>query len=97
MDAQKGAATGDFADVLDQLNTLNGDGARAAFDAMSGEIYGSLATISLENNDRFLRSIARRMRVQSMTQGSDFSTADARNCSLVYVNRLTFAFRQPHE
>jgi outer membrane autotransporter protein len=89
LDAQQGGATGDFATVLDQLNTLNGDGARAAFDAMSGELHGSLETISIENNDRFLRSIANRLRVHSMTLGSGFSMADAKCSSVTYVGRRT--------
>ena len=88
LDAHKTGATGDFATVLDALNLQTGDGARAAFDAMSGEIYGGLATISIENNERFLRSISQRMQMHSMTQG--FDVAD--NCgelSPVYVSRTT--------
>jgi outer membrane autotransporter protein len=88
LDAHKTGAAGDFADVLDALNLQTGDGARAAFDAMSGEIYGSLATISIENNERFLRSISQRMQMHSMTQGFDVASNQA-DSSLLYVNRTT--------
>lgn len=86
LDARKAGATGDFAEVLAQLNTLDSEGAQAAFVAMNGEIYGSLSTVSLENSERFLRSLAYRLRVQSMTHSIDFSTADAKDGSLVFVS-----------
>jgi T5SS/PEP-CTERM-associated repeat protein/autotransporter-associated beta strand protein len=93
LDAQRTSATGDFATVLDALNSLDGDGARAAFNAMSGEVYGSLATIAIENNDRFLRTIANRMRTESMANNADFAAADdCREQSLVYVNRKSSCF-----
>jgi uncharacterized protein with beta-barrel porin domain len=88
LDAHKTGATGDFATVLDALNLQTGDGARAAFDAMSGEIYSGLATISIENNERFLRSISQRMQMHSLTQGLDVAGTRA-DSSLVYVNRIT--------
>ena len=88
LDAHKSGATSDFADILDALNLQTGDGARTAFDSMSGEIYGGLATISIENNERFLRSIAQRMQTYSMTQGLDFADNRA-DQSPVYVNRMT--------
>jgi outer membrane autotransporter protein len=92
LDAQASGASGDFATVLSNIDSLSASGARAAYDAMSGEIHGSLTTIGIENNDRFLRSIANHMRVQSMTQGSDFASTDANGGSVVYVNRLTSSF-----
>ncbi len=96
LDAHKTGATGDFETVLDALNLQSGSGARAAFDAMSGEIYGSLATVSIENNERFLRSITQRMQVHSMTQGLDFTRNDTNN-GLVYVNRLTSSWDRMSE
>jgi uncharacterized protein with beta-barrel porin domain len=92
LDAQKSGATGDFAAVLDELNTLNAPEARAAFDAMSGEIFGSLSTIGIENHERFLRTIAQRLQSQSMSQGVA-EAGDFGNCSrtgdLVFVSRNT--------
>ncbi len=96
LDAHQAGATGDFETVLDALNLQSGSGARAAFDAMSGEIYGSLATVSIENNERFLRSITQRMQMHSMTQGLDFTRNDANN-GLVYVNRLTSSWDRMSE
>ena len=96
LDAHKTGATGDFETVLDALNLQSGSGARVAFDAMSGEIYGSLATVSIENNERFLRSITQRMQMHSMTQGLDFTRNDANN-GLVYVNRLTSSWDRMSE
>jgi uncharacterized protein with beta-barrel porin domain len=88
LDAHGSGASGDFSTVLDQLNLLSGPQARTAFDAMSGEIFGSLATVGIENNDRFLRTIAQHLQSQSLLQGLDFSTADARGKgNLVYVSR----------
>jgi len=96
LDAHAPGATDDFETVLDALNLQSGSGARAAFDAMSGEIYGSLATVSIENNERFLRSITQRMQMHSMTQGLDFTRNDTSN-GLVYVNRLTSSWDRMSE
>jgi outer membrane autotransporter protein len=94
LDAHKSGATGDFETVLDALNLQSGDGARAAFDAMGGEIHSSLETITFETSDRLLRSIAGRMRTQSMTQDVDFAANRADGNSLVYVNRVTSSLDQ---
>jgi outer membrane autotransporter protein len=90
LDAQKGGASGDFATVLDSLNLLDADQARLAFDAMSGEVFGSLATIGIENHEQFLRTISQRLQSQSMMQGFDASTADVHLAhGIVFVNRQT--------
>ena len=75
LDRQKNAATGDFATVIDQLNLLSESEARLAFDAMSGELFGSLATVTLENSERFLEGVAQRLRSQSLARGFNFSSS----------------------
>jgi len=88
-----GTASGDFLTVLTELNTLYGDSARAAFDAMSGELYPSLSTIGIENTDRFLRSLAERLRSRNlglaMAAGQGPLAIDKRGSnsgSIVFVN-----------
>jgi len=61
-------ATGDFANVLQQLDMLTAPDARAAFDAMGGELYGSLATIGIEGMDLFTRTVAWRLRARNLTR-----------------------------
>lgn len=96
LDAHRGDGSADFRTVLNALNLQSGDGARAAFDAMGGEIHSGLATISIENNERFLRSISQQMQMHSMAQGLDF-TGDRADPSLVYVSRVTSALdRRPN-
>jgi outer membrane autotransporter protein len=92
LDAHKSGATGDFATVLDALNLQTGDGARAAFNAMSGEIHGSLQTITIENSEHLLQTVASRMRTQSMAQGDGSTSYNTNGDSLVYVNRRTNSF-----
>jgi len=90
LDDHKGGASGDFADVLTQLDALTDPQARAAFDAMSGELFGSLSTVALENTERFQRIIAHRMRTQSMNQSMDYANAESRlQRSIAYVSRQT--------
>ena len=72
-------ATGDFLTVLNALDPLSGDDARAAFDAMSGEIYGSLLTVGIENTDRFLRMLATRLRSRNLGQ-EWFAYSNASSC-----------------
>jgi outer membrane autotransporter protein len=92
LDAHASGATGDFATVLDALNLQTGDGARAAFNAMSGEIHGSLQTITMENSEHLLQTVAGRMRTQSMAQGDGSTSYETNRDSLVYVNRRTNSF-----
>jgi outer membrane autotransporter protein len=72
LDRQKRTATGDFATVIDQLNLQTESQSRSAFDAISGELFGSLATLTLENSERFMESVAQRLRSQSLTRGFNF-------------------------
>ena len=64
-------ATGDLAVVLGELSPLTPTQARAAFDSMSGELYASLPTVGIENTDRFLRTVAGRLRAQDLGNGDD--------------------------
>lgn len=89
LDANASGATGDFKTVLNNIDTLSGAGAREAYDAMGGDLFGSIATIGLETNDRFLRSIAGRLQSQSLANGFEAYAADnsldknVRYCSLM--------------
>jgi len=65
LDANSSAATGDFATILGELDSLTASDARNAFDHLSGELYGTLATLGVEKSDLFLRTIARRLRAMS--------------------------------
>ena len=90
LDSQRASASGDFATVLGQLNALsNATEARAAFDAMGGEVFGSLSTIGIEDHERFLRTISQRLQSQSLTRSLENSVAggSCENDSLVYVSR----------
>ena len=55
-----------LAPIMASLNTLDADGARAAYNAMSGEIHASLATIDIENNEQFLRTVSQHLQSQVM-------------------------------
>ena len=88
LDANKSSATGDFATVLNGLNSLNGVEARQAYDAMSGELYGSLATVGIEAHEQFLRAISQRLQSQSMTRGfDDFAASNRLEDNLRYCSR----------
>ena len=88
LDRQKTGASGDFATVISELNSLDGPNSRLAFDAMSGELFGSLSTVGIENTERFLTGIANRLRLQSMSHGFQFDVARARwDESLLLVSR----------
>jgi uncharacterized protein with beta-barrel porin domain len=87
LDTQKSGATGDFATVLDNLNSLDGAGARLAFDAMGGEVYGSLATVGIETNEQFLRTISQRLQSQAMARGfDDYVASNRMKDNLTYVS-----------
>ena len=71
LDDHAGMATGDFRSVISRINVLSANDARIAFDSMDGEVYGSLSTVGIENTDRFLRTIATRLRSRGLVNGFD--------------------------
>ena len=93
LDTQRSSASGDFATVLGQLNALsNAAEARAAFDAMGGEVFGSLSTIGIEDHERFLRTISQRLQSQTIKQiADDYASGEDGQKDLVYVSRNTSA------
>ena len=93
LDRQKSGASGDFATVLGQLNTLTVPNARLAFDAMGGELFGSLATVGLEDSERFVQNLALRLRSQSMTRGFHFNTAGESTASAKFDESLLLVSR----
>ena len=98
LDRQKTGASGDFATVINELNSLGTADSRAAFDAMGGELFGSLSTIGLENTENFLTGLAQRLRQQSMTRGMAFQTAQAKwDDSLLLVSRHESWLREKAE
>ena len=98
LDRQKTGASGDFATVINELNSLDTAASRAAFDALGGEIFGSLSTIGLENTENFLTNLASRLRQQSMTRGMTFDTAQKRwDESLLLVSRHQSWLREKAE
>ena len=92
LDATRATAMGDFATVIDTITMMdNASAARAAFDAMSGEVFGSLSTIGIEDHERFLRTISQRLQSQTIRQDADnFAAGDCQK-GLVYVIRDTSA------
>jgi fibronectin-binding autotransporter adhesin len=91
LDTTAPSATGDFADVITTLENQTAAGARTAFDAMGGELYGSLATIGIENHEYFLRTVAQHLQLQTMMQGYDDSLADARcDCPITLVSMSSY-------
>jgi uncharacterized protein with beta-barrel porin domain len=88
LDQTKYAATGDYATVLGDILALDGDGRRQAYDAMSGEIFGSMATVGIEVQEQFLRTISQRLQSQSLMRGDDGNVAASPrwNDKLVYVS-----------
>ena len=88
LDQQRSGASGDLTTVLDQVWNNDAAHARLAYDALSGEIFGSLATVGIENTEGFLTGLANRLRRESMTHGLDFDVARARwDESLLLVSR----------
>jgi autotransporter-like protein len=51
-----------------EIDSLTVPNAQAAFNAISGEIYGSLSTIGIETNESFLRKIAWRLSSRSLNR-----------------------------
>ena len=76
LDDYAGSATGDFRSIMGRINVLSASEARAAFDSMSGELYGSLSTVGIENTDRFLRTVASRLRARSLAGRFTYETSD---------------------
>lgn len=72
-------STGDLATVIDALNALSAPQARSAFDAMSGEVYGSLTAAAIEKEALFLRVTARRLRPLAFAGDAGFDTTMANN------------------
>ena len=66
LDDHYSGATGDMRTVMQTLDALTAPQARTAFDSMSGELYGSLSTVGIENTGRFLRTTADRLRAGSL-------------------------------
>ena len=88
LDQHASGASGDFETVLTTIDGLTDAHAQAAYDAMSGELYGSLSTIGLEEAEGFLQRLSNRLRQQSMTRGMQFETAQAKwDDSLLLVSR----------
>lgn len=87
LNAHSAGASGDFQTVLDQFNTLSGPEAREAFDEMGGEIFGSLSTIGIENQERFMRLISQRIRARHLLKGLGYASNDDsyRNGDVQYV------------
>ncbi|GIW82709.1 MAG: hypothetical protein KatS3mg105_4516 [Gemmatales bacterium] len=63
-------ASGDLATVINAFQPLSAAQARSAFDQMSGEIHGSIASVTLEKESLFLRTVARRLRAPIDTTGA---------------------------
>ena len=98
LDRHRSGASGDFATVVSELNSLGTAESRAAFDAMGGELFGSLSTIGLENTENFLERLANRLRQQTMTRGMTFDTAQKRwDESLLLVSRHQSWLREKAE
>ncbi len=77
LDSISGGATGDLQTVLNGLNTLTGDPAamRSAFDAMNGQVNGTLATIGLQNTTLVVQQLAGQLRNGSL--GADVANGYA--------------------
>lgn len=86
LDTHLSGASGDFQTVLGQLDTLSGPEARLAFDEMGGEIFGSLSTIGIENQERFMRLISQRIRARHLLKGLGYASNDSyRSGDVQYV------------
>ncbi|GIW82532.1 MAG: hypothetical protein KatS3mg105_4339 [Gemmatales bacterium] len=69
-DSTGATASGDLATVINAFQPLSAAQARSAFDQMSGEIHGSIASVTLEKESLFLRTVARRLRAPIDTTGA---------------------------
>ena len=98
LDQHASGASGDFQTVLSTIDGLTDAQTQAAYNAMGGELFGSLSTIGLENTENFLQGLAQRLRGQSMTRGMAFATAQAKwDDSLLLVSRHESWLREKAE
>jgi outer membrane autotransporter protein len=96
LDAHKAGATGDLVTVLTELDSLTSPAARTAFNATSGEIYGSLSTVGIENHESFLGEIALQLRSRSLNRGR-FGLASSSADSLRKLDQLQTIVRGQNE
>lgn len=62
LDANSAGATGDFANVLDNINTLDPTAARFAYDDLSGSIYGTSARAAVQQTSMMYLMLRRGVR-----------------------------------
>ena len=77
LDSHSQLATGDFATVLDALNLQTAAGARSAFNQMTGQVYGTLPQLGVQNTTQVYLLLNRRICCQNSWQNPDTTTASA--------------------
>lgn len=81
LDQNSTTASGDFADVLDQVNLLSAAEARSAFDEMQGAVYGTSAWLNVQAATYMFLSVQR----NSDFEGEFGSPRDPRGAPLGYA------------
>jgi uncharacterized protein with beta-barrel porin domain len=74
LDSHSQLATGDFAAVLDALNVQTADGARSAFNQMTGQIHGTFSQLCVQNTSQMYLLLNRHIHMQQ-AQWSQNETA----------------------
>ena len=69
-------ASGDLQTVLNGINIISDDEARAAFDQLGGPIHGTLAQIGVQNTSMVIYQVAKRLRSGPFTPCGGMSVAD---------------------
>ncbi len=65
--------TGDLAFVLDQLNMQTADGARSAFQQMTGEVNGTMAQLGVQNTTQIYLMLHRQLRPKPTMSGGRYA------------------------
>ena len=76
LDRVSPTATGDLSMVLNGINVISDDEARAAFDQLGGPIHATLAQIGVQNTSMVIYQVAKRLRSGPFTPGGGISVAD---------------------
>jgi autotransporter-associated beta strand protein len=76
LDRVSPTATGDLSTVLNGINVISDDEARAAFDQLGGPIHPTLAQIGVQNTSMVIYQVAKRLRSGPFTPGGGISVAD---------------------
>jgi uncharacterized protein with beta-barrel porin domain len=72
IDDNSSGATGEFQDLIDDLQMMSNSQVRSALEQMSGDIYGTTQQMGVQNTTLIMHTIAQQLQPQSFRNGANY-------------------------